>query len=179
MLKVNLSIWIIILSLSLGDIKFAFSEGTKPQEETTAYIEVDHENYESEVIEFDGPAIVFFYAQWCPYSGSFLPIYEEIEKKYSPQVKFCRFRLGEEYKDFESQEGRRHWRLLKENYGVDIIPTLIMFNAGKELDRMRGRPEKETVGAYRMFLKKWIDTNLIDPQENPYRFAGTLLLRRR
>ena len=94
-------------------------------------------------------------------------------------VKFCRFLLGEEYQGFESQEGKTRWGLLKKNYNVDLLPTLVMFNAGKELDRMRGRPEKEIVESYNRFLKQWIVTNLISPQENPYRFEGTLLLRKK
>jgi len=44
---------------------------------------------------------------------------------------------------------------------------------------MRGRPEKEIVAGYSMFLEKWIDSNLIDPEENPYLFEGTLLLRKK
>ncbi|MFC1621334.1 thioredoxin family protein [Candidatus Omnitrophota bacterium] len=163
----KLFICLFVVLLSMTAAKSVFSE---------EYTKLTNDNYKSEVLEFKGPLIVFFYADWCPYSGALLPIYKDIENEYSKKVKFCRFLLGDEYKDFESQEGKARWGLLKENYDVNMLPTLVMFNTGKELDRMRGRPEKEIVNSYSMFLKKWIDSNLIDPQENPYRFEGTLLL---
>ncbi|MBU1853137.1 MAG: thioredoxin [Candidatus Omnitrophica bacterium] len=169
MLKTKVLIWLFLMLLSITVVKSGFPE---------THIELTNDNYKSEVLEFTEPLIVFFYANWCPYSGAFLPVYKDIEKEYSKEVKFCRFLLGDEYKDFETPEGKARWGLLMENHDVNVLPTLIMFNNGKELDRMRGRPEKEIVSSYSMFLKKWIDSNLIDPQENPYRFEGSLLLRK-
>ncbi len=146
-------------------------------QEPKAFTVVNPQNYQQEVGDFSGPQIVFFYAAWCPFSGSLLPVYEEVEKGYTGQIKFCRFELGSEYMDFQSQEGKSRWELLKTNYGVNTIPSLIMFNQGKEIDRMSGRPEKEIVDSYRMFLKQWIESNLITPQADPYLFEGTLRLR--
>lgn len=157
---------------------FVTIAGASAQEEP-AYIEVNPQNYQQEVVDFPGPQIVFFYAAWCTFSGSLLPIYNEIEKEYTGRIKFCRFELNKEYMDFESQEGKSRWGLLKKDYGLDTIPTLIMSNEKKELDRMSGRPEKEIIDSYRMFLKQWIESNLLNPQENPYRFEGTVLLHQK
>lgn len=148
-------------------------------QENATFTEVHPQNYQQEVIDFSGPQIVFFYASWCPFSGSLLPVYNEVEKEYAGKIKFCRFELNKEYADFESQEGKARWGLLKTNYGVEAIPALIMRNDGKELDRMSGRPEKEIVDSYRLLLKQWIESNLLNPQENPYRFEGTLRLHQK
>ncbi|MFC1624212.1 thioredoxin family protein [Candidatus Omnitrophota bacterium] len=174
--KVLVGLFVILLSVTI--IKPGLSEECPSGKATIkTYTELTNDNYGSEVLEFKDPLIVFFYADWCPYSGSLFPIYENIENVYSKEVKFCRFLLGDEYKDFESPEGKTRWEFLMERYKVNTIPTLAMFNAGGELDRMSGRPEKEIVDSYFSFLKKWIISNLIDPQENPYRFRGSLLLR--
>lgn len=178
MLKTKGFIWLFAMLLSITVAKPGLSEETSPETVTKAYTELNNDNYKSEALEFNGPLVVFFYANWCPYSESLLPIYKKIENGYFKEIKFCRFLLGDEYKDFESPEGKARWALLKKDYDVNVLPTLVMFNAGKELDRMRGRPEKEIVESYDMFFKKWIDSNLINPQENPYRFEGSLLLRK-
>ena len=44
---------------------------------------------------------------------------------------------------------------------------------------MSGRPEKEIVDSYRLLLTKWIDSNLVNPEEDPYCFEGTLLLHKK
>lgn len=155
---------------------FLIIAGVSAQDGQT-FTAVNPENYQQEVGDFSGPQIVFFYAAWCPFSGSFLPVYDEVEKEYAGRIKFCRFQLGSEYMDFQTQEGKSLWEFLKINYQVDTIPALVMFNQGKEIDRMSGRPEKEIVDSYRMFLKQWIESNLINPQADAYRFKGTLRLR--
>ncbi|MFC1631934.1 thioredoxin family protein [Candidatus Omnitrophota bacterium] len=177
MLKAKTLIWLFVILFNVSAAPSGLAEEQVCGEKT--YIEVNDDNYKSEVLESTQALIVFFYAAWCPYSDSLLPIYKQIENSYSRQVKFCRFLLGDEYKDFSSPEGKALWARLKENYGVNMLPTLAMFNEGKELDRMRGRPEKELVSGYAEFLKKWIDSNLIDPQENPYLFESTLMLRKK
>lgn len=155
---------------------FLIIAGVSAQDGQT-FTAVNPENYQQEVGDFSGAQIVFFYAAWCPFSGSFLPVYDEVEKEYAGRIKFCRFQLGSEYMDFQTQEGKSLWEFLKINYQVDTIPALVMFNQGKEIDRMSGRPEKEIVDSYRMFLKQWIESNLINPQADAYRFEGTLRLR--
>ena len=144
-----------------------------------AYITVNSDTYQAAVGDYRGAAIVFFYADWCPFSGSLLPIYADIEKEYAKEVKFFRFPLGKEYMDFESEAGQARWQALKEKYGVEIIPTLIMRNQGAEIDRMSGRPEKELVESYRQLLKDWITANILIPEANPPRFNGTLRLHKR
>jgi hypothetical protein len=54
-----------------------------------------------------------------------------------------------------------------------------MFNNGREIDRMTGRPEKELVEIYRGLLKRWIDTNIVNPAEEPFVFEDSLLLHKK
>lgn len=143
------------------------------------FIAVDDENYASEVSDFTGPLLVFFYADWCPFSETLIPRYADIEEKYAGKIKFCRYPLDIGYKDFQSPEGLKLWDGLAQKYGVETIPTIIMFNQGKEIDRMRGRPETELLDAYRVFFTEWIESNLINPEANPYRFNGGLILQKK
>ncbi|MFC1508211.1 thioredoxin family protein [Candidatus Omnitrophota bacterium] len=176
MLKSKVFIWLSAILLSVIVIKSVLSEeGACPLTANKSYVKLNNDCYEAQVLESNDPLLVLFYADWCPYSGSLLPIYKTIEDEYSKDIKFCRFQLGDEYKDFETEEGKTRWGFLKEKYDVSVLPTLVMFNTGKELDRMSGRPEKEIVASYYMLFRKWIDSNLIEPQEDPYLFEGTLL----
>ena len=138
------------------------------------YVELTDENYEKEVLAYGGPLMVFFYGDWCPYSGSLIPIYEGIEKEYKDKIKFCRYTLMESYMNFSNPDTLKNWDELKRNYDVDTLPTFIMYNNQEVIDKMQGRPETAIIDSYKTFFRQWIDTNLIDPQENPYRFNGGL-----
>ena len=76
------------------------------------------------ILESTSPVLAVFYAQWCPFCISFLPEFE--------QVKSERFQIAEV--DI-SDENNPLW----EQYKIDVVPSLIAFNQGKETDRRNGR----------------------------------------
>lgn len=70
-------------------------------------------------------AIVLFYATWCPFSQMFLPKF----KKYSKtNPKSC----VEIITDDKSS--------LCEQYSVDVVPTVLVFEKGKVTKRLDGKP---------------------------------------
>lgn len=70
--------------------------------------------------------LVLFYADWCPHSRVFLPIFEAAEPEAS--VPFARANIR------ASQDGR--W----ETFDIKRVPTLVYFEHGEELERMDGLP---------------------------------------
>lgn len=69
-------------------------------------------------------ALVLFHASWCPFSRAFMPLFEAAEPEAS--VPFARADLR------ESRDPRR------EEHHVDVVPTLVYFEHGEELERLDG-----------------------------------------
>ncbi len=70
------------------------------------------------------PVLALFYADWCPFCVSFLPEFEHLTSE--------RFQTAEV--DI-SDEANRLW----EEYKIEIVPTLVAFEHGKETVRRNGR----------------------------------------
>lgn len=87
--------------------------------------------FNSEVINFDGISIVDFWAEWCGPCKMLLPIIEELAQEQT-EVKVCKVNVS------EHQE-------LAEKYRVMTIPTLILFKNGEEIKRTIGAMPKPEV----------------------------------
>lgn len=87
--------------------------------------ELNKENFENEVLKNDIPVIVDFWASWCGPCKMMGPVFEEISKEYEGKLKFAKVNV-EENQDLASENN------------VMGIPCLIIFNEGKEFDRIVG-----------------------------------------
>ena len=85
---------------------------------------MDKENFEKEVLNESKKVLVDFYAQWCGPCQVLSPIVEEVAKS-NPDIKVVRVNID----DAES---------LAIDYGVMSIPTLVVIEAGKEVNRSVG-----------------------------------------
>ncbi len=92
-------------------------------------LELTAENFESEVLKAEKPVLVDFWATWCGPCMRQGPILEEM--------------AGEGYTigkvNVDEQMG------LAQQYHVMNIPTLLVFNGGKEVQRIVGLSSKETL----------------------------------
>ena len=81
-----------------------------------------------------------FFADWCGPCKAMEPVFEELKKEYKGKVEF------EEIDVDQDQERAR-------KYGVMSIPTYIIVNGDKEVDRIMGaKPKAE--------FSKWLDSHL-------------------
>lgn len=92
---------------------------------------VNEANFVQEVVESDVPVLVDFYADWCGPCKMLSPTIEKIAKE-SNQYKVVKINADESN------------RLLS-RYNVASIPTLIVFQAGKEVNRSVGLVPKEQI----------------------------------
>jgi thioredoxin 1 len=69
--------------------------------------------------------LALFYASWCPFCRSFLPVFD-----YSSKQGFC-FILCVKVDDYDSP--------LWDEYSVEAVPTVIFFQEGKVCRRLDGR----------------------------------------
>lgn len=91
------------------------------------------ENFDAEVLASEKPVVVDFWASWCGPCMMLKPIFEELSGEM-PNVKFCKADVDDE-------------RELAIEYGVQSIPTLLVFKGGELAATLVGYRDKQTLRA--------------------------------
>jgi thioredoxin 1 len=95
-------------------------------------------NFDEMVIKADKPVLVDFFADWCGPCRMVTPVIEEIASTYSGKLV-----VGKVDVDANSN--------IAGKYGVMSIPTVVLFDGGKEVGRQVGSSGKEV---YEEMVKK-------------------------
>lgn len=90
---------------------------------------VSDETFEKEVLQSPQPILVDFYADWCGPCRALAPIVEEIAHELNSKLKVVKLDVD------QNQETAMQ-------YGVQSIPTLLIFKNGKEVERLIGYMSK-------------------------------------
>lgn len=90
------------------------------------------ENFEEEVIKSEKTVLIDFWATWCGPCRMLSPIIDEIAEEVNENVKVGKVNVDEEQD-------------LAMEFGVMSIPTLVIMKNGKEIRRMVGVQEKQTI----------------------------------
>lgn len=92
-------------------------------------------NWSSEVLDSSIPVVVDFWAPWCGPCRMLAPTIEKIATEFQGKVK-----VGKMNTD-ENQDTPGHLR-------ISAIPTVVVFQGGKEVDRLVGvNPETKFIAA--------------------------------
>ena len=91
----------------------------------SAPIYVQSETFERDVLRSPQPTLVDFYADWCGPCRALAPVVEEIATELDGQLKVAKANVDEN-------------ETLSLKYGVQGIPTLILFREGQEVERIVG-----------------------------------------
>ncbi len=93
-------------------------------------LHITKENFQTEVVESDRPVVVDFWAEWCGPCKMAAPIFESLAEKHGDKIKFAKLNIDEQGE-------------LAVMNRVMSIPTFIVFDGGKAVDRMIGLSSEE------------------------------------
>ena len=93
-------------------------------------VEVNGNNFKQEVLESSIPVLVDFWASWCMPCRMLAPTIEKLAEANQGKLKVCKLNTDE----------NQH---IAAQYGIQGIPTLIIFKEGKEVGRTVGVMPKE------------------------------------
>ena len=77
-------------------------------------------SFENDVLRADKPVLVDFWAQWCPYCRRIAPAFDKVGEQYADTLIAGKINYDEEPQ-------------LIERFGIDTIPTLMLFKNGEVL----------------------------------------------
>lgn len=94
-------------------------------------LDVNRDNFDEEVLNFNGRVLVDFWAEWCGPCMMLSPLVDEVSDELD-DVKFCKVNCDEA-------------RDLALEYGIMTIPNLLLFENGELINQSVGYIEKQDI----------------------------------
>ncbi|MFO0884859.1 MAG: thioredoxin [Pirellulales bacterium] len=92
-------------------------------------LELTDANFQSEVLNSATPVLVDFWAPWCGPCRKIAPMIDELAAEYGATVKVGKVNIDDNMSSAQQ-------------YGIEAIPTLILFRNGQPVQRFQGIPAK-------------------------------------
>lgn len=101
---------------------------------------VGETEFAAEVLQSPIPVLVDFFAVWCNPCKMMAPIVDQLAQDFAGKVKFVQVDIDQSPK-------------LAEEYGVQGVPTFILFKGGQPTGKMTGaRPRDNLLAAIRALI---------------------------
>jgi thioredoxin len=94
--------------------------------------DVSDSSFENEVLGSSKPVLVDFWAQWCTPCRMLAPTVDAVAQQYNGTATVVKMNVDENPST-------------PQRYGIKGIPTLILFQEGKEVERIVGATSKESI----------------------------------
>ena len=95
-------------------------------------LNITAQQFDQEVLRETIPTVVDFWAPWCGPCRMVTPVLDTIAQGYPGRIKVVKVN-SDENPDLSAR------------FGIQGIPTIILFRDGKEVDRMVGAKPKESI----------------------------------
>ena len=95
-------------------------------------VNVTDQDFETQILKSDVPALVDFWAAWCGPCRTVGPVVEELAGEYSGKVKVAKLNVDDN-------------KQTPTKYGVRGIPTLMLFKDGQVVDQIVGAVPKSRI----------------------------------
>jgi thioredoxin 1 len=92
---------------------------------------VDADSFSKMVLRSDVPVLVDFYADWCGPCKALAPVLEELAEE-TADAKIVKVNVD-------------HSPELADRYGIESIPSLVVFRGGRSVQRHRGMADKASL----------------------------------
>jgi len=101
---------------------------------TTHALALTEKTFDKEILQSDIPALVDFWAEWCPPCKVVAPIVEALAKDYKGKLKVGKVDIEEAGK-------------IAERYEIQSIPTLLLFKDGEIAGQIVGAAPRAKIEA--------------------------------
>jgi thioredoxin 2 len=98
-------------------------------------VALNAQSFEAHAAKSDIPLLVDFWAPWCGPCKAMAPQFEKAAGQLEPRVRFAKVNTDEE----QQLAGR---------FGIQGIPTMILFHRGKEIARQSGLMDATRIGQW-------------------------------
>ena len=92
-------------------------------------VNITDQNFEQEVLNYQGVAVVDFWAPWCGPCRMLAPVVEELAAEYAGKAKVCKL---------NTDEGPQ----TSAKYSITSVPTILFFKNGEVVAQVNGLQSK-------------------------------------
>ena len=104
-------------------------------------VAISDNSFENEVVNASKPVLVDFWAEWCGPCKMIAPILETIAEEYADGLKIAKI-------DVDTNPSAA------QKYGVQSVPTLILFKGGEPVERIAGYvPKARLIDKLKPFME--------------------------
>ena len=93
---------------------------------------VSKDSFKEMVLESTTPVLLDFYANWCGHCQKLLPLLDEVAEEMDGKLNVMKVNVDEN-------------REFAQKFEIKGLPTMLLFKAGSEVDRLIGFMPKEKI----------------------------------